>query len=216
MNAYTRICAGSLCLMLLLMFAEVAQAHRVNIFAWLEGETVRVECSFRRDSPVQQGKIIVFDAQTDTELLQGRTDKKGTFVFPVPAAVRQGHGLRIRILAGEGHQNEWHMDAAEFSSLLPAGTAPISSAEEGAESLPAKLVSDAGNGSAAPAVVTGALSRKDVEAIVDAALDRHLAPLRRALAAGNEAEPSLRDIVGGLGWIMGLVGIGLYFSRRRP
>ena len=108
------------------------------------------------------------------------------------------------------------MDAAEFSSLLPAGTAPISSAEEGAESLPAKLVSDAGNGSAAPAVVTGALSRKDVEAIVDAALDRHLAPLRRALAAGNEAEPSLRDIVGGLGWIMGLVGIGLYFSRRRP
>ena len=64
--------------------------------------------------------------------------------------------------------------------------------------------------------MTGALSRKDVEAIVDAALDRHLAPLRRALAAGNEAEPSLRDIVGGLGWIMGLVGIGLYFSRRRP
>ena len=29
-------------------------------------------------------------------------------------------------------------------------------------------------------------------------------------------EPGLRDIVGGLGWIMGLVGIGLYFSRRRP
>ena len=68
MNAYTRICAGSLCLMLLLIFAEVAQAHRVNIFAWLEGETVRVECSFRRDSPVQQGKIIVFDAVSYTHL----------------------------------------------------------------------------------------------------------------------------------------------------
>ena len=60
------------------------------------------------------------------------------------------------------------------------------------------------------------LGRKDVETIVDAALDRHLAPLRRALAARNETEPTLRDIVGGLGWIMGLVGIGLYFSRRRP
>ena len=202
--------------MLLLACVDVAQAHRVNIFAWLEGGTVRVECSFRRDSPVQQGTVIVFDAQTGAELLQGKTDKQGAFAFPVPEAVSQGHGLRIRILAGEGHQNEWHMDAAEFSSLLPAGTAPISSAEEGAESLPAKLVSDAGNGSAAPAVVTGALSRKDVETIVDAALDRHLAPLRRALAARNETEPTLRDIVGGLGWIMGLVGIGLYFSRRRP
>ena len=65
-------------------------------------------------------------------------------------------------------------------------------------------------------IVSGLLNRKDVETIVDAALDRHLAPLRRALAARNETEPTLRDIVGGLGWIMGLVGIGLYFSRRRP
>lgn len=217
MKSYTRIYAGNLCLILLLVFADVAQAHRVNIFAWLEGETVRVECSFRRDSPVQQGKIIVFDTQTGTELLQGRTDKKGTFVFPVPEAARQGHGLRIRIVAGEGHQNEWHMDTAEFSNLRPAGTAPISTVEEeGDESLPASQVSDAGRGFAAPSVVTGALSRKDVEAIVDAALDRHLAPLRRALAASSTAEPGLRDIVGGLGWIMGLVGIGLYFSRRRP
>lgn len=217
MNACTRIRAGSLCLMLLLVFAEVAQAHRVNIFAWLEGATVRVECSFRRDSPVQQGEIIVFDAQTGTELLQGRTDNKGTFAFPVPAAVRQGHGLRIRIVAGEGHQNEWRMDAAEFSGLLPAGTAPISTvAGEGGEYLPERQASDAGGGAAAPAVMTSPPSRKDVEAIVDAALERHLAPLRRALAAGSAAEPGLRDIVGGLGWIMGLVGIGLYFSRRRP
>ena len=50
---------------------------------------------------------------------------------------------------------------------------------------------------------------------MDAALERHLAPLRRDLAAGSEAGPGLRDIVGGLGWIMGLVGAGLYFSRRR-
>ena len=200
MSALTRICAGGLCLMLLLVFAGAAQAHRVNIFAWLEGETVRVECSFRRDSPVRQGTVIVFDAQTGTELLQGRTDGQGAFAFPVPAVVRQGHGLRIRILAGEGHQNEWQMDAAEFSSLLPAAgtgtTVPV--AEDGTGG------------------VTATLSRKDVEAIVDAALDRHLAPVRRALAAGSEAEPGLRDIVGGLGWIMGLVGIGLYFSRRRP
>ena len=50
MSSLTRICAGGLCLMLLLVFAGAAQAHRVNIFAWLEGETVRVECSFRREA----------------------------------------------------------------------------------------------------------------------------------------------------------------------
>ena len=212
MNVHTRICAGSLCLMLLLACVDVAQAHRVNIFAWLEGGTVRVECSFRRDSPVQQGTVIVFDAQTGAELLQGKTDKQGAFAFPVPEAVSQGHGLLIRIVAGEGHQNEWHMDAAEFSGLLPGTAAAAPGTAEGRPESP-------GAGQTAEPVGTTdgqGLGRKDVETIVDAALDRHLAPLRRALAAHNETEPTLRDIVGGLGWIMGLVGIGLYFSRRRP
>ena len=167
MSALTRICAGGLCLMLLLVFAGAAQAHRVNIFAWLEGETVRVECSFRRDSPVRQGTVIVFDAQTGTELLQGRTDGQGAFAFPVPAVVRQGHGLRIRILAGEGHQNEWQMDTAEFSSLLPAAgtgtTVPV--AEDGTGAPSAGPAADGGSGAAAPAGVTATLSRKDVEAM---------------------------------------------------
>ena len=153
MSSLTRICAGGLCLMLLLVFAGAAQAHRVNIFAWLEGETVRVECSFRRDSPVRQGTVIVFDAQTGRELLQGRTDGQGAFAFPVPAVVRQGHGLRIRILAGEGHQNEWQMDAAEFSSLLPAAgtgtTVPV--AEDGTGAPSTGPAADGGSGAAAPA-----------------------------------------------------------------
>ena len=205
MSALTRICAGGLCLMLLLVFAGAAQAHRVNIFAWLEGETVRVECSFRRDSPVRQGTVIVFDAQTGTELLQGRTDGQGAFAFPVPAVVRQGHGLRIRILAGEGHQNEWRMDAAEFAGLAPAAvTAPTAAAA------PAPVRTDA------QPELRVSLTREELTAIIDGALERQLAPLRRELAARSEEGPRLQDVVGGLGWIMGLVGMGLYFARRRP
>ena len=92
-----------------------ALAHRVNIFAWLEGGDVVVECGFNRSSPVKNGLITVFDAVDGKELLQGHTDDAGRFSFPVPQAAREGHGLRIRINAGEGHQNEWDMDASEFS-----------------------------------------------------------------------------------------------------
>lgn len=238
MNAYTKFCTAglALCLTCLLALAAAgpALAHRVNIFAWLEGENVRVESSFRRDAPVQGGTVVVLDLQTGAELLRGRTDREGAFAFPVPAAARQGHGLRIRILAGEGHQNEWCMDAAEFSSLTPsraASSAPApagdgnaapptgqtavsASAQAGDDAAPA--MSAAAVSTRAAAGATAVLGREEVEAIVDTALERHLAPLRRSLAAAGEAGPDLKDIVGGLGWIMGLVGIGLYFSRRRP
>ena len=107
--------------MLLLVFAGAAQAHRVNIFAWLEGETVRVECSFRRDSPVRQGTVIVFDAQTGTELLQGRTDGQGAFAFPVPAVVRQGTDCVSASWPGKGIRTSgrWMLLNFPVCCLLP-------------------------------------------------------------------------------------------------
>ena len=112
----------TLCLacLLLLGAAGSALAHRVNIFAWLEGESVRGECTFHRGAPVRNGTYRVFDQETGRELLRGQTDDEGRFAFTVPAALRQEHGLRIRIQAGDGHQNEWVIEAAEFPSQLTA------------------------------------------------------------------------------------------------
>ena len=49
-----------------------------------------------------------------------------------------------------------------------------------------------------------------------AAAQEALAEKSRELAALRDDGPSLRDVIGGLGWIMGIVGAGLYFARRRP
>lgn len=180
-----------------------ALAHRVNIFAWLEGGDVVVECGFNRSSPVKNGLITVFDAVDGKELLQGHTDDAGRFSFPVPQAAREGHGLRIRINAGEGHQNEWDMDASEFSGAA-APTASPTEKVNGTEKT---------EGAAAQAV-SGA-TPDQVRAIVNAALDAKLGPIRRDLAAQVNAGPGIQEIIGGIGWILGLVGIGLYFKGRR-
>lgn len=214
----------TLCLacLLLLGVAGSALAHRVNIFAWLEGESVRGECSFHRGAPVRNGTYRVFDQETDRELLWGQTDDEGRFAFTVPAALRQGHGLRIRIQAGDGHQNEWVIEAAEFPSQLTAEKKATPLIAPGPDKEATATAEQSADGVSPPATVAttadaaDGLSREDVENIVNAALERHLAPLRRSLAAASEAGPSLQDIVGGLGWIMGLLGIALYFSRRRP
>lgn len=191
-----------LALILALCAPHAALAHRVNIFAWTDGDSVVVESAFNRGSPVRGGEIVVHDAADGAELLRGRTDDRGTFRFPIPERMRRGHGLRIVVLAGEGHRNEWMMEASEAAASGPAGgdAAPAPAPAVSAASAPEPAGDQA-----------RAATPEDVRRIVDAAL----APLRRELAARNAAGPNLRDIIGGLGWILGLAGIAAYFRRRR-
>ena len=48
---------------------ESVEAHRVNLFAWVEGDMVYVESKFSSAKPVKAGKIIVSDFE-GTELLR--------------------------------------------------------------------------------------------------------------------------------------------------
>ena len=192
------------CMALCLVFAGApfASAHRVNIFAFVDGDAVQVECGFNRSQKVKQGTVEVFDATTGVQLLQGTTDDNGVFRFPVTAELRKaGHDLNIRIIAGEGHQNDWTVAADELASSGTPKAVAVAAAEVPAT--PASLVA----GQAAPSA--------EIERIVDAALDAKLSPIKRMLAEQTEAGPNLRDIIGGIGWIFGLIGVAAYF-RRRP
>ncbi|MFT4301818.1 MAG: cobalamin biosynthesis protein CbiL [Desulfovibrio sp.] len=228
---------------LLLLFQVPAMAHRVNIFAWTEGPQVVVKCGFSGGSSVKSGEITVYDAATEKILLQGRTNAEGLFRFDIPPAGKE-HGLRIRINAGEGHQNEWQMEAAELAQApanvtagatdgatpaLPenAGALDSPKAEGAKDSLPALLPKNLG----APitnATISGSgpVSAEEVRGIVDAALnaqtekfnallDARLSPLRRQLAEMRTEGPGVREIVGGMGWFVGLAGLALYFRSRR-
>lgn len=59
-----------------------------------------------------------------------------------------------------------------------------------------------------------ALTRADVEEVVGTLLDARLAPIRRALLEQDQRGPGLQEIIGGIGWIFGLVGIAAYFKSR--
>ena len=207
--------------------AASALAHRVNIFAWTEGDHVVAECGFNGGNKVKQGQVVVFDAATGTKLVEGLTDDQGVYRFSVSAAAK-AHGVRIVIKAGEGHQNEWTMDAAELASVQPA--APASAASPTASSALAPAAVAAG---AAPAANSGPqaqpnpkaektspqpaanISAAELQNIVNAALDVKLGPIRRELAEMRVARPGFSEIFGGIGWLVGLAGIALYFKGRR-
>lgn len=107
----------SIILIALFLWLNDSNAHRVNLFAWVEGDTVYVESKFSSSKRVNKGKIIVTDS-AGTQLLTGTTNKNGEFSFKVPKKTE----LKIVLVAGTGHRAEWTIPASEIE--MPAAEKP--------------------------------------------------------------------------------------------
>lgn len=187
-------------LLALLVPSRAAMAHRVNIVAWTEGGQVVAESTFSNGHKVRRGRVTVLDAVTGQKLAEGDADADGVFRFTPPEAARP-HGLRLCIDAGEGHRNEWVVAPEELGG--PLGPAPAAAGGGTAAGAPA-LAEQASLSDAA-----------GLRAAIEAALEAKLGPVRRDLAALRVRGPGLAEIVGGMGWLVGLAGLALYFKGRR-
>jgi nickel transport protein len=181
-------------LLCLLLSPWPVLAHKVTVFAWVEGEMVHTESKFSGGKKVHAGKIEIFDHR-DQKILEGTTDGQGQFSFPRPESAS---ALKIVLTAGMGHTNFW---------LIPP------------EELGGSRVSDNPQTDAPPPPTPGGsppigspLDADTIEAIVERTVQRELAPLKAQLA--REAW-GLRDIVAGVGYIIGLMGLASYIQYRK-
>ena len=86
---------------------------------------------------------------------------------------------------------------------------PAATAKNATDTSPATL-GPAGTSAHLPADLEPVL-----RAIISQELQQQLSPIRRALAEqGQDASPRLRDIVGGIGWLLGLGALGQWYARR--
>jgi nickel transport protein len=184
-----------------LMLSSSALAHKVNVFAWVEGDTVYTESKFSGGKMVKGGRITVLDAD-GTLLLEGVTDDEGAFSFKAPKI----SDLTIVMEAGTGHKNSWKITAAELGGGAAGPTEDIGAVSE--ESMPKP------SGETAVSNVPG-LSALEVEEIVARQLDEKLRPLNRMMAEFRDRGPTVSDIIGGFGYILGLVGLGAYIRFRK-
>ncbi len=168
-----------------------AKAHKVMVFAWVEGQTVHTESKFSGGKRVKGGKIEVFD-HANRRVAEGVTDDAGGFDFPAPEGARR---LNIVLTAGMGHTNHWTVTAEELGVTAP----------EPDKKIPGAAVK-------APTGGAVALDAEAIETIVERTLDKKLAPLRAQMA---DQSWGLRDIVAGIGYILGLMGLASYMHHRR-
>jgi nickel transport protein len=196
------------CLWVLSAMIDSALAHRVNVFAWVEGDTVYVESKFAGGKRVTGGKIVVMDSQ-GSELLSGRTDSQGKFSFKIPKRT----DMKIVLIAGQGHQAEWTISASEVAEA-PINTASATGAKKAGISARKNTVSEASeDGDAAES--HPAMDPKELEAMIERILDRKLKPITKMIADAQQKGPSVKDILAGLGYILGLVGIAAYVQSRK-
>jgi nickel transport protein len=95
--------------MLVVFTASQVWAHKVNIFAYVDGETVYTESYFPDGTPVKEGIVEVLDTGKE-KLLEGKTDQQGLFSF----TLTKKEDLLIVINASMGHKNSYLLKESEM------------------------------------------------------------------------------------------------------
>jgi len=205
---------GLLLLLVLGVLATPALAHRVLVFATASGDTIFTESKFIPNSPVRQGKIEVQDAKTGQTLLTGTTDDEGKFSFKIPPeAITQKMDLKIITEAAMGHRGEWLLKAANYLGGAQAvGTpapAPVTAA-------PSATPAPSATAAPAPAAaMAGTVNQQVLEAALNKVMERQLGPINEKLTDLTIHRTTLPDILGGIGYILGLFGVAAYFLSKR-
>jgi len=196
-----RVLAMAFALTLVFMaLAPSASAHKVNVFAWVEGDTVHVEGYFAGKKKAQDSLVEVFDSSGE-KLLDGRTNQQGEFSFKIPKIT----DLKIVLTASMGHKNDFVIPLSDLEEVSPQTTAESSRLTE-AEPYEKKMISPG-------AALEVNLSQ--MESLIDKALDRKLIPLSKLIRETRPEGPTFVEVVGGIGYIFGLMGVALYFMSKK-
>jgi nickel transport protein len=182
----SRILTSLLLAVLFLFFALPAHAHKLNVFSWAGDRQIYGETFFNGGRKAKNITVHVQDVETHTSLLTTQTDDEGKFQFTPPQqAVQQKLDLLISVNSGDGHRGEWLLTADEY--LSP---------DDVRSSVPQK-----------DRATKGGLDVETVREIVRQELARKLVPIKRHLAERKEKKVNIRDIIGGIGCIIGLAAL---------
>lgn len=181
----------------LLCIPLIAWGHAVELFATASGNAVRGTMRYPDGTRITEAPVRAHDPE-GALLAETVTDEAGRFTLPISRVC----DYRITGDAGEGHVGVYTVPESEIEAAVaapPESPAPVS---------------------AASAPETDQHASADfaaIEARIDQAVARQLAPLREQLFQ-YERTTRFRDIVGGIGYLFGVAGLLALvrgrFSRR--
>lgn len=180
----------------LLLAATPAEAHKLKVFAAAIGPRIEGRVYFVGGGPAAGARVTITtpDGAPITEIA---TDEQGNFA--IIAASRADHVIAVD--SRDGHVGRFTVLARDLPGDLP---------QPAASSAPAM----APPASAPVATIQHLPSADGLREIVGEAVAQQIVPLREQLN-GYEDRVRLHDILGGLGYILGLAGLALWLRARR-
>ena len=193
-----------------MVYGNPARAHKIKIFAMAESKTISGYAYFSKRGRPGNVTIHVL-GPNGVRLGETTTNERGEFTFT--AAYKCDHTLSLEL--ADGHSAQFTVKAEELPDNLPIieddgsdsptdetwGKQPV--LEESAAAEPARI-----------ATVPVSAPAAEIERAVEKALSKQLRPLREQLDQVEE-KIRLHDILGGIGYILGLAGITFYFLGVR-
>jgi len=173
--------AGSICF-----------AHKVHIFAYVEGDTVYTESYFSDGTKVKGGVVEVYDSQ-GSKLLEGKTAENGEFNFKPPKT----DDLKLVVATAMGHRNSYTLSADDEPDITGAKKLQEPHPKESE----AKELTE--------------VHLDEIKTIIDTSLDEKLKPIMRELTRMQQKQVSFTEVIGGIGYIFGIMGIILYFVSKK-
>ncbi|WP_171233902.1 cobalt ABC transporter permease [Ruegeria sp. HKCCA4812] len=171
-----------------------ALAHKVIAGVFESGDVIEGEIGFS-NGDMANGTEVIVTGPDGAELGRSVTDADGFFVYTPTSAVAHTFFADL----GAGHVAEVTMSAEDVARIMGVAVA------ENGDSSSAAVTQASGS--------AASLSAEEQQVIAKAVRDE-LRPLRREIAAYRE-QNDLQTILGGIGYIVGLFGLGFYMVARR-
>ena len=187
-------------LTLLSVAVSVAYAHKVNVFAYVEGDQVYIQGYFSDGTKAKNSDVTVY-AKDGQQFVKGQTNEEGEFAFPTRG---KSQALRIVLNAGMGHQASYDIPMDEMADVSAAMDADPPIATDSQATRADKTVN------AGESETSVQLS----EATVRKAVAEGVLPLAREISQLKERR-GFSDIVGGIGFIVGILGVYAYIRARQ-
>ena len=206
------------------LLALPAAAHQVLLDTWLDGPDLLVKVSFGDNAVAQDAKVTLFLGEETTPVFDGTTNASGECRIAVTEQMRDSaDGLRIVANAGMGHRSERRLQAQALSepALLAAAALAAPSHEHDHDHNHDRGRNhdhdhdhDYGHEDDhehSHSHIADGVTAEAIEQIVR----QELYSLKQDVAALKNRRPGATEIVGGIGYIIGLAGLVAYFSARK-
>jgi nickel transport protein len=185
-----------------------AAAHSIRVLASGEGRRIAGYAYFSKTARARDS-VVVLRGPDGVEIARARTNDIGEFAFDVTARA----DYQVAVDTGDGHQASYRVEAIELDASLPPYDSSSSSSS-------LSLSSSSSSSSSFSAPSPSSSSPSSSTALSSAEAHRMLAEMlarQREQLDDFESRTRLRDILGGVGYILGLTGLAFFFlgARRR-